>query len=176
MMGVSIEQWRGSIGRFNAFKFNSRRSTDRCKRFLLLEHITCFFAYLEVLGFSISLILNILLLFGSCFIIILLLFSATLVLLGFWTLFPDSFLSCGNISLALYMIFSFPKFISRLFKNFARVINHTKINIAFLLSVVSLLLIMAGIETNPGPNSKKNFPLLFGILTVYQRVTMLGFL
>ena len=54
------------------------------------------------------------------------------------------------------MIFSFPKFISSLFRNFARVVNHIKINIAFLLSVVSLLLIMAGIETNPGPNSKKN--------------------
>ena len=141
MMGVSIEQWRGSIGRFNSFKFNPRRSTDRCKQFLLLEHIICYFAYLEDLGLVISLVSNISLLFASCFVIILLLILATLVLLGFWTLFPDSFLSCGNISLALYMIFSFPKSISLLLKKFASAVHHMKINIAFLLSVVSLLLI-----------------------------------
>ena len=34
--------------------------------------------------------------------------------------------------------------------------HSVKINFVFLLSVLSLLLIMAGIETNPGPNSRKN--------------------
>ena len=81
---------------------------------------------------------------------------ALLVLLGFWTLFPDSSLSCGNVSYALYMIFSFPKSISLLFKKLVCMALNMKINIAFLLSVVSLLLIMAGIETHPGPNSRKN--------------------
>ena len=155
-MGVSIEQWQGSIGRFNAFKYNPRSSTDRCKHFLLLEHTMRYFAYLEDLRFAISLIFSIILLFGFCLMITLLLILATLVLVVFWTFFSDSFLSCGNISLALYMIFLFPKFISLPFRNCACVVHRMKINIAFLLSVVSLLLIMAGIETNPGPNPRKN--------------------
>ena len=80
----------------------------------------------------------------------------TLVLLGFRTRFWDSFLCSGNISLALYMIFSFPKFISLFFKNCACLVHCININISFLLSVVTLLLIMVGIKTKPGANSRKN--------------------
>ena len=146
MMGVSIEQWRGSIERFNSFKCNLRTQSDRCKHFLILEHIICYFAYLENLGFAFSLIRNIILLFGFCFMTVVLLMLALLVLLGFWTLCPDSFFSYGNVSFALYMIFSLPKSISLLFRNFAFMARSMKINIAFLLLVVSLLLIMAGIS------------------------------
>ena len=175
MMGVSLDQWRGSIGRFNTLKCNARTSSERCKHFLILEHILSYFAYLEDLGFVFSLILNLILLFGFCLMILCLLILATLVLLGFWTLFPDSFLSYGNVSVTLYMIFSFPKSVSSLFKNCAGFVHRRKFNIAFLLSVVSLLLIMAGIETNPGPNSRKNLSFAVWNQTVYQRVTMLGY-
>ena len=68
---------------------------------------------------------------------------------------PHSISTCRNISLSCYLVFSFPKFILRLIKILLPKLNSMAHNFAFMLFVSIMLLIMAGIESNPGPQSKK---------------------
>ena len=150
MSGVSIEQWRGSIGLFNVQKNPQRTSVDSHKSFLISSILKKYLNFFQVrLIFISSLIYSIILLFGLSCMAITLFVLITFIRLGFGYLCPDSVFSCRNISYTLYLVFSFPKLCYFL------VINPMK-NIAFQLMVLGMLLIMAGIESNPGPTSKKN--------------------
>ena len=120
------------------------------KSFLISSNLKKYLNFFQVrLTFVLSLIYSIILLFGLSCMAIMLFVLITFIRLGFWFFIcPDSVFSCRNISHTLYLVFSFPKFIYFL------VINPMK-NIAFQLLVLGMLLIMAGIESNPGPTSKK---------------------
>ena len=151
MSGVSTVQWRGSIGLFNVQKNPQRTSVDNHKPFLISSNLKKYLNFFHVrLSLVLSLIYSIILLFGLSCMAITLFVLITFIHLGFgYFICPDSVFSCRNISYTLYLVFSFPKFIYFL------VINPMK-NIAFQLLVLGMLLIMAGIESNPGPTSKKN--------------------
>ena len=152
MMGVSLEQWRGSVGRFNALKIRQHSTGSRCKFSPLMHNFNHFKDHLV---FIFSLIHSMILLFGFCAMVISLTVLAALIQLGS-TPFTPPFFSCGKVSITLYLIFSVPKFLSYVLRICVAKICTMGTNIAFTLSVLSLLLIMAGIETNPGPSSKRN--------------------
>ena len=130
MTGVSIEQWRGSIGRFNAFKTHLKDPIDRCIPYLfftLLErHLSNLKAHL-VLFFSLA--YNIILLFGFSLMVVFLMTFTAMIQLWLWTLFSDFFLSCEKVSVTLYLIFSVPKFISRSLRKCVGILSDT--NTAF---------------------------------------------
>ena len=132
MTGVSIEQWRGSIGRFNAFRIHQRDPIDRCIPFLfftLLErHLSNLKAHL-VLFFSLA--YNIILLFGFSLMVVFLMTFTAMIQLWLWTLFSDFFLSCEKVSVTLYLVFSVPKFISRSLRKCVGILYSIDTNIAF---------------------------------------------
>ena len=168
MSGVSIEQWRGRIGRFNAVRNLNHSPQNRCRAFLILSHLMAYSKFLrEYLLFPFFIIKNILLLFGFCFIAITLVSLAALFRLGIWVLFPDMFPCRGDIFTTLHLVFTFPRLISLLGRKCIYIIHTMDSNIAFRLSVMNILLLMAGIESNPGPSKKKNLS-----FTVYRRVIM----
>ena len=68
----------------------------------------------------------------------------------------DSFFSRREALVNLYLVFKFPKVMFILIKTAIYYLNPIENNLAFCLLVSSILLIMAGIETNPGPSCKKN--------------------
>ena len=156
IFGVNIEQWRGSIGRFNTHKNSQRAPTVRCKSFLISTYLKKYLNFFKThLFLAFSLFYSIILLFGFSCMAFTLTVLITLIRLGFaYVTFSDPVFSSEDISLTLYLVFSFPRFISSFTRTL--VINPIKNNIAFQLLVLGMLLIIAGIESNPGPISKKN--------------------
>ena len=156
MPGVNIEQWRGSIGRFNVHKNPQSTSADRCKSFLISTYLKNFLNFFKTHTFlAFSLFYSITFLFGFSCMALTLSVLITLIRLGFaYVFFCDPVFSSEDISLTLYLVFSFPRFMSSFIRTL--VINPIKSNIAFQLLVVGMLLIIAGIESNPGPITKKN--------------------
>ena len=156
MSGVNIAQWRGSIGRFNVQKIPQGTSVDSQKSLFILSSLKKYFNFIQVhMLFVLSIIYSIILLFGFSCMVITLFVLITLLRLGFGYFFSDPVFSCRDISLTLYLVLSFPKFTFLLTKKCFLVMNPMKNNIAFQLLVSGMLLIMAGIESNPGPNSTK---------------------
>ena len=156
MTGVSIEQWRGSIGRFNHLRTCQHAPIDRCKHFLIFTTVAQYLEFLkDHLIFTLTLIHSITILFAFSLMTIILLLLTAFAMPVLWTI-QDLPFSSGNASLVLCMVFSFPQQISLPLKNLSRMLDPLVTNAAFFLLVLSLLLIIAGIETNPGPNSNKN--------------------
>ena len=156
MSGVNINQWRGSIGQFNILR-NSQKSPITHKTFLIstefMKYLSFFHGHIL---FVLSLIQGFSVIFGFSCMAIFLFPSIFLVQMVLGNLLcPHSISTCRNISLSCYLVFSFPKFILLLIKKLLSKLNSMAHNFAFLLLVSSMLLIMAGIESNPGPQSKK---------------------
>ena len=157
MTGVSLEQWRGSIGHFNHFKIRECAPIDRCRNFLIFIAVKHYLEFLkDHINFGCILIYNITILFAFSLITITLLTLTAFALPVFWSLSPDTSFSCRKASLILYIICSFPHHTSALLKKLTYMIDPSVSNTAFFLLVLSLLLILGGIETNPGPNLNKN--------------------
>ena len=156
MSGVNIDQWRGSIGQFNTLK-NSQPSPIKNKPFLISTQLIGYLrSFRGHILFVLSLIHSFLVIFGlSCMAIFLFpLIFLTQVVFGN-LLCPDSVSLCRYISFTFFLVFSFPKSILFLAKKFLPKLNPATDNSAFLFFVSNMLLIMAGIEINPGPLTKK---------------------
>ena len=156
MSGVSIDQWRDRIGRFNAPKKFKGTPVQISKYFLISSQLMVYSKFLqENILLSISLLYNFIILFGFCFMVITLLSLFTLThFLSVWTSCSDSFFSHREALVNLYLVFKFPKLMFILIKKAMHYLNPMENNLAFRLLVSSILLIMAGIETNPGPSCK----------------------
>ncbi len=156
MTGVSVQQWRDNIGRFNISKIRSRTFINACKPFIIFPHFKSHLNVLQLhLLFILSLIHSILLLFGfSSMVVIMRPFFLLVRILLWFILFPDSTFSQSDLSLTVFLVLSFPKGISLLNRKIISTGNFLMNNYAFLLFISEMLLIMAGIESNPGPSSK----------------------
>ena len=175
-MGVSIDQWRGRIGRFNVLRSPNRTFISRCRTFLILSHLMVYSKFLrDYLFFPFLIFQNILLLFCFCFTAITLLSLSALFRLGIWFFKPGVFPSRWDIFITLRLVFTFPRLISLLNTKCYHMFDTMDNNTAFRLLVINMLLLMAGIESNPGPSMKKIFRSQCGILTVYRRASMLEF-
>ena len=126
----------------------------------------------EYLLFPFLIIQNIFLLFSFCFTAITLISLAALARLGIWFLKPEVFPSGRDIFITLRLVFTFPRLISLLSMKYYHKFVTMDNNTAFRLLVISMLLLMAGIESNPGPSQKKISRSQCGILIVYQRLIM----
>ena len=156
MFGINIEQWRSSIGHFNSHKNTLHTPADTCKFFLIFVHLMNYLRFFKdyLLPFLV-IIFNITLLFGYSFMFVTLFTCLTISRMGLWLVYPDLFSPRSEIYVTLYLAFSFPKTLSRLFRKFLS-FDFMESNVAFRLLVLGTLLVMAGIETNPGPTSRRN--------------------
>ena len=158
MTGVSIEEWRGSIGRFNAFRTYQKDPVDRCNLsyfllFTLLKRHLSNLKALLVLFFSLA--CNIILLFGFNLLVVFLMLLAV-IHLGLLTLSSEFFLSGEKESVTLYLIFLVPKLISCSLQKYVDILCPMDTNIVLRLLVLCLLQIVVEIKTNPGPTSERN--------------------
>ena len=167
MSGVSIEQWRDRIGRFNSFKRFKRAPIHTCKLFLIPTQLMVYSKFLqENIFFSFSLLYNFVILFGFCFMVITLLSLFTLIqLLCVQTSCSDSFFSFRDVFVNLYLVLTIPKLMFTFIKKSMRCLNPMENNLAFRLLVLSILLIIAGIEINPGPSKRDLF---FAVLNLHS--------
>ena len=157
MFGINTEQWRSSIGHFNSPKNTPRPPADTCKVFLIFSHLMYHLSFFKdyVLPFFL-LTFNIILLFGYSSMFVTLLTCAAVSRMGLWILNFDALSPRSEIYVTLYLAFSFPKTTSLLLRKLLK-LDFMESNVAFRLLVLGTLLIIAGIETNPGPTSRRNF-------------------
>ena len=108
MSGVSIVQWRGSIGLFNVQKNPQRTSVDNHKPFLISSNLKKYLNFFHVrLSLVLSLIYSIILLFGLSCMAITLFVLITFIRLGFgYFICPDSV-----FFLQKYFLYSLPGFL-----------------------------------------------------------------
>ena len=158
MTGVSIEQWRGSIGLFD--KKTTKQYFKGSSDFSGLFMTSCF-KFLCLLKIPLVLLLNLLLIFSYCTMIVML-FPIQLSLY----ICMDFFIACKIhsdnefyqlflISVQIFLdINKIPKNVSHLikycillYKSFPKTLK----NAFFYMIVLKILLIIAGIEVNPGP-------------------------
>ena len=152
MFGVSVDQWRGSIGCFNILRMKKKfRTTDPdldfydIKNFLeFLRKITSYFS---------SILYGLILLFAYSSLVLVSLSCLTIILIGVRFLLLPHITPLLDLSSILILVFSLPRFLSSLLKVTFRIIAANK-NIAFILFILSFLLILAGIEKNPVPPMK----------------------
>ena len=155
-MGVSIDQWRGRIGRFNILRTPHRAPMERCSTFLIFDHLMAYLNFSrEYLLFPLIIIKNIIFLFSFCFTAITVFSLATLFRTGIWILIPDTHPSVEDVSIILNLVITAPSLIPLVTTKGISAAGPMA-NIAFRLSVIGILLLMAGIESNPGPNDKRN--------------------
>ena len=157
MTGVSTEQWRGTIGCFNVLRKHFKTHSTGCEPFLLFSKLNDFLYPFKInFLLFLSIIHGVLILFGFSFMVIIMLpcFSIVHLSLCFF-LFPHTIPSLSGFSFSLFIVFSLPKSVSFLTKKLL-LLTIDMNNCAFFLCVLNILLIMAGIESNPGPISKKN--------------------
>ena len=110
MSGVNIDQWRGSIGRFNIQK-NPQVSQIKHQQLLIC---TILLGYLRLFRghfvFVLSLIHSFLIIFGLSCMATILFPLVFLFQMGFGHLLrPGSVSFCRDISHTFYLVFSFPK-------------------------------------------------------------------
>ena len=156
MTGVSVMQWRGTIGCFNILRNHSSTKIRHEPLLIFSKLEEFFFPFKFNFILFISLLQNITLLFAfSCMVITMLTLFSISFFNFYFLFFPHFIPSRSDVVFTLYLVFSFPKGISYIIKNFFRFILNIN-NFAFSLRVLDMLLIMAGIEKNPGPNVIKN--------------------
>ncbi len=156
MTGVSVAQWRGNIGRFNTFRYHPSTHSTGNDPFLIFMMFNDFL-YPLVTRFKLllSLIYGILIVFGFSFMVIISLPCFLIVHIGLCTLFPVyTSRSFSDFSYPLFLVFSLPKGLSLAIKILLLTIHDRMDNFAYFLCIVNMLLIMAGIESNPGPIKK----------------------
>ena len=152
MFGVSIEQWRGSIGYFNRLR-KALKTPDESRE-LFYDFKIFLKPLINTTLFVSSIIYNLVLLFCFCLLIVLFLPSLTLMYMGMcFLLLPHFTPSLENYSSLLFLIFSLPRFVSSII--ISQILVLIK-NIAFILFIISYLLILGGIEENLGPSPNKN--------------------
>ena len=107
----------------------------------------------ENILFSFSLLYNFIILFGFCFMAITLISLFTLIqFLHVQTSCSDSFFSFRDVFVNLYLVLTIPKLMFIFIKKSMPCLNPMENDLAFRLLVLSILLIIAGIEINPGPS------------------------
>ena len=170
MIGVSIEQWRGSIGLFNRKSISKKCFKGRNDSDLFL--ITEFYGkLLFLLRVPIDFIFCLLLLFSYCLMIVTLfpiLLSVHLCLDHLLcnssnTLFYKLFLTSIQIFLEINRI---PKKVVYATKHsflLLKLFPKTLKNALFFIIVLQILLIISGIEANPGPALSKKNKLSFAV-------------
>ena len=126
--------------------------------FFLFTKIKIFlFIFKSNLVLFLSLLHSVLILFTfSCMVMTLLSFFSILHLCFQFLIYPHNSSSFSSISFILFLTLSFPKGISYLIRNILHFLIIYTNNFAFFLFVLNILLIMAGIESNPGPSATKN--------------------
>ena len=166
MTEVSIDQWRGNIGLFNRKKIlKAFKGRNDCDVFVLIVELLFKISYLFN---KLELLYNLLLLFSYCTMIV--------------TLFPivltmylclDHLLSGKSNPLHhkiyLYSLHTFleinliPRKIQNSFKFLKKHFSKKLKNASFFIIVLHILLVISGIEVNPGPTLSKKSKLSFAV-------------
>ena len=148
MFGVSIVQWRASIGNFNVLK--KFRIFSKSTELSMFHEFNIFLKPLkEIILLSSSILYSLAILFCFCLSVVVSFSICALVHLGFCFLLPQLPPVAQLFSSTLYLTLQVPRCIS-----VVQTLTTFK-NIFFLLTVLSALLLMAGVEKNPGPTPEK---------------------
>ena len=155
MTGVSVDQWRGTIGSFNIFKKINPILRRGSEPFLIFSTLSYYFHFLSPnLIFILSIFHGLVVLFPFCFFIIIMLLAYSIIYPSLlFVSFPYTSPSVSDLSFILFLVFSLPKAMSYLVKNTLLLLK----NSVFFLCVLNMLLLMAGIESNPGPDKSLSF-------------------
>ena len=161
MTGVSIEQWRGSIGHFHKRSILKKILTNYSDSDFLIT--STILRYLHLMNPFLSFFYNLALLFSYC-VLMVTIFPITFlsyILIGFLLPCYCYYSSLNLISLSLHvfwLINSIPTAVSNLKRPLQFFIAKPKLkNSTFFIIVLQILLVISGIEINPGPpTSKKN--------------------
>ena len=153
MFGVSIVQWRASIGSFRIF-----RTPGKCFKTDKIELFNEFIIFLkppqEFCSLFFSILHGLILVFGFSLLIVLIFSILTILHFGLRFLFLQVTAPLGTLSSSIHFLFFVPRGIS-IFINCIRLILILNKNLAFRLIVISTLLVLAGIEVNPGPTPQR---------------------
>ena len=152
MFGVDIVHWRASIGSFNVLKTSVKfPKTDEMNMFN--EFNTFLKPFKEFFILFLKSLHCLILLFGFSLLTVVCFSIFSTLHLGLSFLLPQ-LVSTLTLSSTLHLVFFVPRGISIFIKHSLLILIPFK-NLAFLLIVISTLLILAGVEVNPGPTSPK---------------------
>ena len=152
MCGVNIVQWRASIGSFNVLR--KSENISKSTKVNMYHEFNIFFKPLKSFFLlMLSILHSLILLFGFSLTVFVSFLIFVTLQLGLCFLFPQSPLKIFTST--LYMTFFVPRGLSALINRILHIFVSYK-NFSFFLITISTLLLLAGVEKNPGPTPKKN--------------------